>query len=1675
METELDRLEPTPSVQSSQQYGSCVNSNPIVINKSSVRLPKRNLPEFDGEIEGWASFYQRFTVALRDDSVGDLARFEYLLDCVKGDAYERIKGIPLLEENYQTAIMQLRRRYENKRLNLRVFLTKLLRLPSVSENEPNSLRQLINLTTSTVRALENLGFQLDMLSSELISQLIVSKLDKRTRELWEMKLSDELDNDQLDDEVTNESSSYSDLMEFLERRLRVISSVYIGDSTKKDSVSTKPTRHRAAALVATSTADSPPTAPVTASKSAAAADAAPTYQPRPCVCCDQTHPLYQCNQFKALSVPARYQKVRDAKLCVNCFSKGHWATNCKSIRCKLCHKLHHTLLHSEAPTENPIVTPSAAASGTPGTGTSIPPSTGPNGAVVTALTRRRTNGVLLATAIVTAKSAYGSCEATVLLDGASHVSFITTRLQQKLKLPTSLFSTAISGIGSAAAMSSQRTTVQLTARNAPFSISIAALVIDQITEPLPSDAFTIPSDWQVEGLHLADPRFNEPMDIDILIGADSIYDILLPEFRRQPSAPVLQSSQFGWLLAGPFLAPNAPSNVRCFKATVTSEELRAITQFLDAEGPPRDTDKRTSDERECERIFETTYTRDSTGRFVVALPRRPGLTVGESRSQAVAQLRRTRIDDQYLQFMTEYEELGHMTRCAPPTPDQEVYYLPHHAVYHNGKIRVVFNASAPSSNGLSLNDLLYVGPTIQAKLAWIITRFRTHAYAFTGDVVKLYRQLLRAIKDRNMQRIVMLIDQVIIDFQLNTVTYGEASAPYEATRCLMQLAIDGKAAFPAAAEVLERETYMDDSASGADSLEAAQRLRDDLVSLLKTAGMEFSPSKWRANHPALQLPTSETIDPELLKRGNVLGIEWNTQADTFQFSSLAEVKSPGALLTRRTALSLISKIFDPLGWLSPLTITGKLLIQELWLANVDWDDQIAPSMQLRFDEFFTKIPLLADFSIERYLATGDPTLMQYEVHGFSDASQQAYAACVYIRRCNGATVTVRLVQAKTRVAPRTTARTIPQLELCGALLLVKLLQEVTSALGYPIAQCYLYTDSTIVLAYLAKDAGHWKPFEANRVRKITAVVSADQWRHIPGEQNPADLATRDDSFSKFPECQEMWTSGPEFLHASEIPQSVQSEVRTSVSALVVRMTPAVEYVNVVPHLLHRFSECSRVLLTVMALLRVKDFLIAKSRRTAPPGGCFSVTERRRAEAVILQAVQADEFAKELQCFSVKTVLPAKSHLRSLAPILHEGLIRVGGRITHAELPFHQRHPIILPAAHRLAKLLVRDCHFFYSHSGAQFIENFLRRRYWFIGNLNALIQRCIRTCAKCTRFSRHSPQSPFMADLPETRVRPTPPFSVMGVDFAGPFTRKPDIRSRSATELKAYVAVFVCFSTKAVHLDTVADLSTPAFLACFRRFVSRRGLPQIVYSDNGTNFVGASNELNRQFDRIMRDPAIQNYALVWSIEWRFNPPAAPHMGGLWESAVRIMKQYLYRIVGAQRLVLDELSTFVAEVEAIMNSRPLVPLTSNVNPDALTPGHFLIGRPLVALPEEFVELENISSVKRWTLVTQLRNHFWRRWSEEYLRSLQKRVKWTSTAPALNVGDIVLIRDEKAAPLTWPLAKITQTHPGKDGIVRVVDLVSRNGSQLTRPVHRLVLLPTLESISTPVTPTSTAAGC
>ncbi|XP_046142906.1 uncharacterized protein LOC123988104 [Osmia bicornis bicornis] len=401
-----------------------------------------------------------------------------------------------------------------------------------------------------------------------------------------------------------------------------------------------------------------------------------------------------------------------------------------------------------------------------------------------------------------------------------------------------------------------------------------------------------------------------------------------------------------------------------------------------------------------------------------------------------------------------------------------------------------------------------------------------------------------------------------------------------------------------------------------------------------------------------------------------------------------------------------------------------------------------------------------------------------------------------------------------------------------------------------------------------------------------------------------------------------------------------------------------------------------------------------------------------------------------------------------------GIIRVGGRLDHASLTYDQRHPILVHRRSNLAELIVRAAHAQTLHGGLTSTQSFVRQTYW-IPQDRTLLKRILRNCVRCVRFQGNTGTQQ-MGSLPASRVQPARAFLRSGVDYAGPITLCMS-KGRGQKTVKGYIAVFVCLCTKAVHLEPVSDLSASAFIAAFRRFVARRGRCAHLLSDNATNFRGADAQLKSMFKR-----ASEFYREVAELianegtNWEFIPPYSPHFGGLWEAAVKSAKRHLLRSVEGHRLTFEELTTLLCQVEACLNSRPLSPLTDDPKDfSALTPNHLITGHSLSAIPESPENLNFDGGHKRWALVQKLIEHFWRRWSKEYLGQLQHLPKWRKALPNLQLGTLVLLKEDSTPPTKWPMARVVKVHEGKDGLTRVATV--QTATRLTtRAITRLIPL-------------------
>ncbi|XP_046142183.1 uncharacterized protein LOC123987906 [Osmia bicornis bicornis] len=699
-------------------------------------------------------------------------------------------------------------------------------------------------------------------------------------------------------------------------------------------------------------------------------------------------------------------------------------------------------------------------------------------------------------------------------------------------------------------------------------------------------------------------------------------------------------------------------------------------------------------------------------------------------------------------------------------------------------------------------------------------------------------------------------------------------------------------------------------------------------------------------------------------------------------------------------------------------------MQQLWQLQVAWDESLPASIHTAWTIHVRDLQMLNQTSFERHVC--QHATRTVELHGFCDASERAYGACLYIRSIDDrGRIKTHLLCAKSRVAPLKTV-SLARLELCEAVLLATLFSTVreTNARGFDVVR--FWTDSTIVLNWLNKEPCTLKTFVANRVSEIRAKTDVAQWNHVRSTDNPADLISRGQLPADFL-IDSIWRHGPKWLtnDTAEWPESrftLASEVPETRS----RFCFATATVRS-DEILNRYSCIAKLRRIVAYCLRFKkDY-----RRKGP----LTAEEIHNADERIVKLIQASTFAQEIHCLKNRTELHPKSKVLSLQPFLDDhGILRVGGRLQNASISLEQKHPMLLPKNNHVTDLILRQAYLKGHHTGINATLCNVRQRYWPIDG-KGQIKRIVRQCVRCLRI-RPPAINYVMGSLPATRVSEFRPFYNSGVDYCGPFYIK-EKRYRNRTRLKIYVAIFICFSTKAVHLEVVSDMTTEAFISALKRLVARRGLCRNIYSDNGTNFVGANNELSEVYDMLRNNERVQHFLADKGISWHFIPAFSPNFGGLWEAAVKSFKHHVKRVVGEELFTFEQFNRFTIEVEAILNSRPLTPLSSDPNdPSALTPAHFLIGTSFTSLPEIDFSDTPCNRLSNWQHIQKVKQDFWTRWHKEYIHQLNVRKKWTRGSHEIKEGSLVILKDDHLPPLQWHIGRIERVHPGPDDIVRAV---------------------------------------
>lgn len=544
------------------------------------------------------------------------------------------------------------------------------------------------------------------------------------------------------------------------------------------------------------------------------------------------------------------------------------------------------------------------------------------------------------------------------------------------------------------------------------------------------------------------------------------------------------------------------------------------------------------------------------------------------------------------------------------------------------------------------------------------------------------------------------------------------------------------------------------------------------------------------------------------------------------------------------------------------------------------------------------------------------------------------------------------------------------------------------------------------------------------------MTNKDDWRHVISSDNPADIISRGINPSELINSI-LWWRGPKWLSYYENQWPTSTLIKISDPSEQKHHTKVMVSTFIDMSLFEKYSSFLKLQRVVTYLLRFK----ANCLKQNVCKGSLQVHD-----------VQSHCFFEEIMLLNKNKEIQKGSNLKNLNPFIDkEKLLREGGRLNHSDFEYDQKYPIILPKNHLLAKLLITYEHRKLLHAGLQALLANIRTRFWPIGGRNE-VKRVLKNCIVCFRVKPITMDT-LLGQLPKQRITPCRPFLNVAVDYAGPFHIKVGL-ARSKQLVKAYLCVFICLVTKALHLELVTDLTTKSFLNAFKRFVSRRGKSLHIYSDNGTTFVSANRELSNFLSQVQCQNSFYNFFTNEVINWHFIPPRSPPFGGIWESAIKAVKYHMRRTIGNASLTYEEFYTIIVQIEACLNSRPLTPLSSDINDlNPLTQGHFLIGASLLAVPEPDIKELKTGRLDRYQQLTQLMQQFWSRWSKDYITELQHRSSHGIPSPQnLASGTMVLLVENNLPPMSWCLGRILETRPGEDGIIRVVTVRNRYSPML-----------------------------
>ena len=1637
------------------EAGAAIGGKNEIKEKSSrsgldLKMERMKMPSFSGDIRDYPRFKSEFQKHVAPFTKSEDATAYLLKSCLEKEALSVVKNV---DDDLNQMWERMDDRYGRSSKLVDAIMNEIKQLKTVPNGDSGKFIELVDTVESCYLDLVRINMQAEICNSTIVS-LIEERLPERIKSTWCLEVSDKATK-------INDGNKFLQMLEFLLKHKRAIE---YGSNNLRSAATTQVGIHMSQATKGDQTEDN--------------------QDNKWCwIHTTSQHSILECKAFQDMTPDDRFEVAYQNRVCFCCLQAGHTSKRCfKAKECSVegCRRRHHIMLHVEEDQSAKKVNQSETVA-------KVSHVAGFDSAV-------KQPGILQIMKLQA--SAQYTGDVNVVYDSGATATLVRQRKANELGLIGKDVRVTIVKVGNTTeTINSKLYQVPVIDRDGEVEI-FEAYGIPKISSAIERiDVELLAGILEIDLKGLERPTG----EVDLLIGFE--YAGFHPERIKSKGHLLLLENKFGRCIGGSHQdivekTKMMIQTIRVCHARVSMEDFFE-SEMLGVSCTPRCGGCRCGEcptggkqytikqERELA-LIESGLTHDGhrwLSRYPwlkdpEELPNNYGaaLSMLKSLEHRLNKSKRHLVYQEQIRDMLNRGVAERVTEEELAAYRGPVYYLSHHDVLkpdsESTPVRIVFNSSL-KFRGHVLNDYWAKGPDLLNNLLGILLRFRENEVAIAGDIRKMYHSVLISELDQHTHRFIwrdMENYRKPDVYKIKRVSFGDRPAGAIAAIALRNTALLSEDEFPIASMTICNNAYVDDILGSFPSVEEATKTTEQINEVLSRGGFQVKGWTMSSNDSREDLSLQAAGDVEEYV-SKVLGVVWSSKKDEFRFiakvnfspkhrkirtgSDLSKADIPHhipACMTKRMVLSLVNGIYDPLGLAAPFVVQAKMLLRKLSREKVlDWDDPMPEELREEWIRFISQLFEMEEISFQRCTkpnqALGGPTLIL-----FSDASETAIGACAYIRwQTQDGSFHSSLLVAKSRLSPAKKT-TIPRLELNGALLAARLSSFIKRECDIEFNQTYFIIDSEIVRAQIQRESYGFNTFVGVRIGEIQSLTKRDDWYWVESAKNIADLISRGASPSELRMGSD-WQRGPDFLKedvkdwpitqqdysASQLPDVIAAPYPVT-SAQVSQSLGIRQLIDG-----ERFSSYTKLMRVTARILSISKKHSLRNALLTP-----SQCEIEAAERVWVQESQASTTEK----INAQT-------MKRLGVDKVDGVYVVGSRVEKwAQDSYNCNRPVLLSAKGRLAQLYAQHIHQT-CHLGTSAVAAKVQSKYWIVG-LRKLLKTIQFRCITCKRIGGKTQQQA-MGQLPEERTKPAPPWTHVSLDYFGPYPIRGETNKR--TRGRGYGLIINCLLTRAVHLDVVSDYGTSSFLMALRRFMSIRGSPKKVYSDQGTQLRAADKEL-KEVITSTNERELKEFSANHSFDWEFCAPDAPWQNGCSEALIKSVKKSIKIAIGDQALTYSELQTVLMECANLLNDRPIGRHpTQPEDGRYLSPNDLLLGHSTITVPHGPFDM-TANKLQRFKFVQKIADAFWKRWMESYFPSLLIQQKWHTSYRNVKKGDIVLVQDSNLIRGKWRLGRVIEAEASlRDGFVRNIKLQYKNAESknyltMTRPVQRIIVLLPIE---------------